>query len=614
MTPPQEGRISIRTPDQEVGMVHLRATERLETHGQSPLHQRPKSANALGNIQHSLNPVLRPLLNNWACELSLLTSRQIVKQISNHCSQRQIVDSVCQIIRKWTNDGSSPFPIALGPIDTNLSFFNLTPTSGETQKCVDSISHRLLLGSMSFILFCDHAIPLNSIGDIFLQLIDTPIRDLATNIRLAWAAATLGNWLLVGLCHCSEATCTCATQQTKEILNSLKDSQAQIYCREQARNRDYATVLKQFQIGSTYSARLKARQIYPSLMEGELGIITAHCTTHGDLMAKVDFPTHGALEILADLTFIHPLENRENWTKTGPQFILEDKISTLARPAMLGVIHGFVTQMDGSSTVLIWFNDTDKYVQLRPDQIQLGHTAPPTTNPLTPPQGLLNAGTCLSSCALLANLSGGILIREVRPGTLLINARGKQVRVTNVYFSGESTVMVQISAHCHATITHPLLDTKVHGRTHRNRRHSTKTIITAAKWYTRRNIDSYCSPPTGGPPTQALDLQVGHHLHPSSPQNLRKSGDMWGFSTEQNQPVRCFDDPSCLICPIGHIGWAQVNTAQAILTCWGRTRHLPDPRPDLVEFYGQTEAIHAFLSNPEALRKLEMRHARAISV
>jgi len=55
MTPPQEGRISISTPDQEVGMVYPRATERLETHGQSPLHQRPKSANALGNIQHSLN-------------------------------------------------------------------------------------------------------------------------------------------------------------------------------------------------------------------------------------------------------------------------------------------------------------------------------------------------------------------------------------------------------------------------------------------------------------------------------------------------------------------------------------------------------------------------------
>jgi len=33
MTPPHEGRISIRTPDQAVGMVHLRAIERLETYG-----------------------------------------------------------------------------------------------------------------------------------------------------------------------------------------------------------------------------------------------------------------------------------------------------------------------------------------------------------------------------------------------------------------------------------------------------------------------------------------------------------------------------------------------------------------------------------------------------
>jgi len=37
MTPPHEGRISIRTPDQEVGLVHLRVTERLETYGQSHL-------------------------------------------------------------------------------------------------------------------------------------------------------------------------------------------------------------------------------------------------------------------------------------------------------------------------------------------------------------------------------------------------------------------------------------------------------------------------------------------------------------------------------------------------------------------------------------------------
>jgi len=111
--------------------------------------------------------------------------------------------------------------------------------------------------------------------------------------------------------------------------------------------------------------------------------------------------------------------------------------------------------------------------------------------------------------------------------------------------------------------------------------------------------------PMGCPPFQPLDLQVGHHLHPSSPQNLRKSGDMWGFSTEHNQPVRNYDDPHCLICPIGHIGWAQVDIAGAILSYWGKTRHLPDPRPDLTEFQEQTVAIHAFLRNPGAVKSLE---------
>jgi len=41
---------------------------------------------------------------------------------------------------------------------------------------------------------------------------------------------------------------------------------------------------------------------------------------------------------------------------------------------------------------------------------------------------------------------------------------------------------------------------------------------------------------------------------------------------------------------------------------WGRTRHLPDPRPDLVECHEQIEAIHALLSNPEAIIKLKTRH------
>jgi len=131
-----------------------------------------------------------------------------------------------------------PLPIALGLIDDKLSLFKLTLTNGETQGCLDSIPHRLLLGAMSIILYCDHTIPLKSICDIYLQLIDQAIWNPETNIRLAWAAATLGNRLLVGLCQCFEATCTCATQKTGEILSSLKNSQAQIYCRERARSRD----------------------------------------------------------------------------------------------------------------------------------------------------------------------------------------------------------------------------------------------------------------------------------------------------------------------------------------------------------------------------------------
>ena len=60
-----------------------------------------------------------------------------------------------------------------------------------------------------------------------------------------------------------------------------------------------------------------ARQHHPNLMVGKLGIITAHCTTHGDLMATVEFTTHGSLEILMDLNFIHHMETLENWIETG---------------------------------------------------------------------------------------------------------------------------------------------------------------------------------------------------------------------------------------------------------------------------------------------------------
>jgi len=191
-------------------MVHLRATERLETYGQSPLQQKLKSANALKNIQIALMPALRPLLNTWARDLSLLTSRQIAKQISNHCNQQLIRESVCQIMRKWADDGASPFPIALGPVDPIL-LFNLFPTKGATQECEDLTSHRLLLGTMAFTLYCDHTIPLNNVCDIVLQLIETPIYDprhqyppglgggAAWNLSICRSLPLLGRQLF--LCH-----------------------------------------------------------------------------------------------------------------------------------------------------------------------------------------------------------------------------------------------------------------------------------------------------------------------------------------------------------------------------------------------------------------------------
>jgi len=481
MTPPHEGRISIRTPDQEVGLIHLRATERLETYGQSPLQRRPTFANALKNIQHTLMPALRPLMNNWTRELSQLTSRQIAKQTSNHCNQQQIRESVCQIIRNWADEGASPFPISLGPIESDLILFNLSATKGEIQECADFTSHRILLASMSFLLYCEQELSLNSVCDIFFQLVEDPVQDPATNIRLAWAAAQLGTWLLSGLCHCSDDRCSCANQLTKETLLYLQESQALMYCREQARSQDQGTVLEQFQIGYTCFARPMACQRHPCLMVGELGILRTHRTIHGDLMATVDFPTHGPLEFLMDLSFINPLEALENWIKTGPQFTLGDKISSLATPVVHGVAHGFVTQMDGTSTVLIW-SDADMYVQFRPDQIQLGPLAPLVLDPSTPVTPL-SSGTCLSGCTLLANASVGIPMREVRPGTFLFNAKGKPVRVTNVYLSREGSAMVQIPANCHTTITHPLIDTKTHRRKHRNRPHSPKIATTAVEWH-----------------------------------------------------------------------------------------------------------------------------------
>jgi len=90
-------------------------------------------------------------------------------------------------------------------------------------------------------------------------------------------------------------------------------------------------------------------------------------------------------------------------------------------------------------------------------------------------------------------------MREVRPGTFLINAKDKKVRVTNVYFSVESSVMIQISEHCHASITHPMLDRKGAGQMQPNWGISAKTIVAAAEWYTRRREDTYRNSPMDAP-------------------------------------------------------------------------------------------------------------------
>jgi len=312
-----------------------------------------------------------------------------------------------------------------------------------------------------------------------------------------------------------------ANPRTRETLRHLEDAQTLMYYRERARSQDHAIVSKQFIIDSTCFARPIACQTHPCLMVGELGFFKGYRTIHEDLMATVYFPNHGSLEILMDSNVITRLEARADWTATGPQFTLRDMICSLATPVTHGVVHGFVTQADGTVAVLIW-TDTDRYTQYRPDQIQLGPLDLLALDPLNP--GMQNAGTCLSGCTLLASPSGGIPMREIRAGTYLLNAKGKLVKVTHVYFSRESSVMVQISANCHSTLTHPLIDTKTVRRKYRHRSRIT-FVTTAAEWHTRRHTDNYRLPPPNAPhPTR-------EELHHSSPHNLRRSGDMWGFST-----------------------------------------------------------------------------------
>ena len=113
-------------------------------------------------------------------------------------------------------------------------------------------------------------------------------------------------------------------------------------------------------------------------------------------------------------------------------------------------------------------------------------------------------------------------MREIRVGTILLNAKGKRVRVTQVYFSRESSVMVQISANCHATLTHPIIDTKAARRTSRKRPRSL-FVTTAAEWYTRRHTDRYRSPPPNAP------HPMREELHHSSAQSAMPAGPRWTY-------------------------------------------------------------------------------------
>ena len=94
--------------------------------------------------------------------------------------------------------------------------------------------------------------------------------------------------------------------------------------------------------------------------------------------------------------------------------------------------------------------------------------------------------------------------------------------------------------HCHASITHPMLDEKEAGRW--------QPIVAAAEWYTRRRDDMHCNSPMDAPLYQPFGPRVSQCLPSSSPQNLCKSGDTWGFSTENNQPGVCICDCSAVSC------------------------------------------------------------------
>ena len=165
-----------------------------------------------------------------------------------------------------------------------------------------------------------HTIPLNTIIDIYIQLTDQAIRNTETNIRLAWAAVTLGNRLLVGLCHCFQNACTCATQKTSETLSFLKNSIQAI-------------------LNWEHLFRQKAGMPFtPKPHGGWIGTHDGSLYNTRRSYGVCELQNQGLFGDPSRIfkAFVHPLEATVNYASTGPQFALGERITSLEQG--LGVV------------------------------------------------------------------------------------------------------------------------------------------------------------------------------------------------------------------------------------------------------------------------------------
>ena len=491
--PAPDGRISVRSSEKEVGLFHTRAAERLEEHGESPLKSNTKRTTALGLIQHGINPDLRPHLGQWARDLSSNISRLTTVLKSDHTSQDVMIARIHQFLEEWAeNPNTPPLKPKLGQI-TEPHLFNRAGPALE--DCTDTKTHRLIWGTMAFVLYYDHTTSLNFICTIYDRTVGHTLDPPDINVRMVWAAAVLGNKLHSALCKCHKEHCTCATARTKEKLLFYQKMQITSYRRDQARMRSEEEVKQTFSVGSTIFAKREACHLHPSLAEGQLGIVADHYLLHGDHMVQIDFKAGNLARIPATLTYIHPLETLPGWKDTGDTYALGHRIRVVRDPNRTGFVHGFVTQDDLSERVLVWLSGAQEYQQMlggniehAPSEGGTGTDNQDTYLPqLVPTTGAqeqtTGAHTCLSGCSRLETPTskGGrkhILMREVRAGTTLVNKEGQTVLVTNVYYSIDTSTMDRISQNLHTSTTHTLID----GRSGAN-----STALAAMAWAYRKH-------------------------------------------------------------------------------------------------------------------------------